>query len=73
MNSGQTYSFYNESVCSLGLPVEPNHRPNNPIPEANAEFTILIPTYNNRTQTPLRYTFKLSIHYTPYTNSHKDG
>lgn len=45
MNSGQTYSFYNESVCSLGLPVEPNHRPNNPIPEANAEFTILVPTY----------------------------
>lgn len=51
MNSEHTYSFYNESVCGLGLPVQPNHRPNNPVPEANAEFTILIPTYKYRPQT----------------------
>lgn len=51
MTSWHTYSFYNESVGSLGLSVETNHRPNNPIPETNAEFTILIPIYEYRTQT----------------------
>lgn len=44
MTSWHTYSFYNESVRSLGLSVKTDHRPNNPIPETNAEFTILIPS-----------------------------
>lgn len=47
MTSWHTYSFYNESVRSLGLSVETNHRPNNPISETNAEFTILISTWEN--------------------------
>lgn len=51
MTAGRTYSFHYEGVGSQGLSVETNHRPNNPIPETNAEFTILIPAYEYRTQT----------------------
>lgn len=62
MTSWRTYSFYNESVRSLGLSVETDHRPNNPIPETNAEFTILIPICECRWQTQNQRAFNLNEH-----------
>lgn len=65
MTRWHTYSFDNERVSSLVLPVETNHRPNNPIPESNAEFTILVPTCKYRrtqTQNLCAFNLKLRLH-----------
>lgn len=74
MNSSHTDSFYDQRVCSLGLSVQANHRPNNPVSEAHAEFAVLITTWNYRTQTHFQMNSRISactsIHIHPAQRQH---